>query len=191
MVYQKFAKSIVCLAKKIQPEIIIPIGFDGAVIYNLLKEHYSYNNIDVQDQLSNVTELSSRASEFDFSKLESILEKATSENKPVYGLDMRTKTGSLGATIRKAISNWEQANDKKVNFHYTVLFGDKADIAAIPEIMTDEERSNFFWVDSIEKVQDYVKNENGQWIYNICHENLDKLKHVSELKSHILAYTLL
>ena len=186
MVYEKFAEAIVSLTKKIHPEIIMPIGFDGAVIYHLLKESYTYKGINIKDQLPNTTELSSRAEEFDFCKLNAVLEKAVDENKPVYGLDMRTKTGSLGRTIQQAISNWEEYNNKKVDFKYTVLFGDKADISACPDIMSDEERSNFFWVDSIEKVGDYVKKDGEKWIYNVTHENLARLKHVSEINSKIL-----
>lgn len=184
-IYRKVAEAVNTLSDTIKPETTIPLGFEGAVTYHLLSYAFQKKGIMHKDNLSNVVQVSSKTEQFDREKFRKIFEDSVSfcMNRPVYVLDMRTKTGKLGEMLKSEINNSFLIK----NFRYTVLFDPnrKADIRATEEELTDEERKELLWVDSPEKLEDFIKFKDGTWEYLITHDKLASLRHVPEIKKLI------
>jgi len=181
-VYERVAASLENLVTKIQPEVIVPVGFDGAVIYHLLAYKYKVKGTAYKDQLQNVVHMSSRINEFDLHKLETILPD-TAVN--VYFLDLRTKTGCLGAKIKNMTAEYLSRKNLNCKRYYAVLFGNKADICGDPIELSEEERTQIYWVDGRKEIQKFIRKDYKGWEYKFTHEAIAKFKHVAEIKEII------
>ncbi|NIO44925.1 MAG: hypothetical protein GTN36_05235 [Candidatus Aenigmarchaeota archaeon] len=189
-IYGKVANAVNELATKLDASAsFMPIGVDGAVTYHLL-EHAFIKEIPHEDNLkNNIVQVSSKTEKTDEARLFSILRKNAFQKKSLYGLDMRTKTGKLGALLKSSVIS---LNEKlKLNylegleFSYVVLFdsGRHADIRASEKELTDEEKRCLRW---FEKPEDsFIKFENGVWEYYATHDRLAKLRHVQKIKNLI------
>ena len=184
-VYRKVADAVNTLSDIIKPETIIPLGFEGAITYHFLSNAFQKKGISYKDNLNNVVQVSSKTEQFDREKFRKIFEESVSfcMIRPIYGLDMRTKTGKLGEMLKLEINN----SFLSKNFKYTVLFDPnrKADVRATEEELTDEERKELLWVDSPEKIKDFIDFKDGRWRYYINHDKLANLRHVPEIKDLI------
>lgn len=188
-VYERVANSIISLGEQIDlQQVIMPIGFDGAVTYHLLHYYWTKRGLKPEDSLSNTLEATSRFDEFDEKKFREIMKRTYSTDKIIYGLDLRTKTGKLGSMLRSKVKHFNDVNDTDIKFLYVVLFDPNltADIRSTSEELTDEDRSHLYWVPSFEAVKEYIRREGDSWIYDLSHDNLSRLDHVQAIKELLI-----
>lgn len=181
LVHERVAKVLVGLRDRVDPnQIIMPIGFDGAVIYHLLHYLWGDGMMTQPDHLQNTIQASSRTHEFDRRKFREIMQTGCDTGKTVYGLDLRTKTGELGRMLKSYIG-------PDYAFLYVVLFDhDKhADIRGTTRRLLDRTRKFLYWVPSAEVEREYIREEDYRWVYNLDHERLGKLSHVQDIKDCI------
>ncbi len=181
--HERIAEGIHRLGEIIRPsDTIMPLGFEGGVLYHLLSNYYEMSGFPCQDNLQNIVYISSKYNEFDTAKFCKIL-SAVPQSQKVYGLDMRTKTGSLGRMLRGTIEGLEGRIGSIANFYYTVVFdrNKHADISAFEEELSDKERLQWSEIEE-EQFDKIIWLENGIWGYNISHDFIAALQDVKEIK---------
>lgn len=139
--------------------LIMPIGFDGAILYHLLAHYYEESFYDYKDDLEHTVHISSQFKEADTSKFDDVLDSG--RGKKVYGLDLRTKTGSLGRMLKQMLRDYENKSGNKPNFCYTVLFDPNlcAGLRCFSEDLADDERP--FWLPQKDDLGKLFYKENG------------------------------
>ncbi len=179
--YKRIAEGIIRLGMIIEPSgKVMPLGFDGSVLYHLLTYYYGESGILYKDDMDCTVHISSKQEEADREKFERVLSQAG--NNKVYGLDLRTKTGTLGKVLKQMVEEYREKTNSKVDFLYTVIF-DKyknADLRAFEEELLDRER--FYWLPRKEDLEKLFWQENGIWRYKISHEFLAEVPNVKKIK---------
>jgi len=191
-VHQRVADSIKSVAKQIEsdhviaPIHIMPVGFDGAVIYHLLRNHWKKQGYKIKDDLDKTVQISSRNGEFDENKFRNVVEEFTGWSE-LYALDLRTKTGYLGRMIKKCAGNCKAKNPGDFGVKYVALFdhNNNADLRGSEEDFTVTDRQDLCWVPGYEIVDKYIKEVGGKWRYNLTHQKISKFDHVAEVKKLI------
>lgn len=191
-VYRKVAEGVANLGKNI--DFLggrVPVGFDGAILEHLLQYFYERDSKIHGDYLGYAVQISSRTGEIDSEKFSDILSDFAGRHKPLYAIDFRTVTGSLGRKIKEEVHNWETKKDMSVEFYYAVVFdpNGKADIRGSDEELSDKEREEVRWVDGEEKIRELIYKENGKWKYNFTHEAISNFKPVPLIKREIDSLT--
>lgn len=102
---------------------------------------------------------------------------------PVYGVDMRAKTGRLGEEL-KGFANYAGKATPGIDFKYSVLFdkNQKADLRGSLDELKDEEIIR--WYDK--PADNPIQLINGLWKYQTLKGDLEKLNHVLEIRDMIL-----
>jgi len=184
-IYQKVATAVVALTEKIDSSVsVMPIGIDGAITYHLFEHALRKGQIPHQDYLDNTVQASSKTGEMDDVKICAVLMQSVSQKKPIYGMDLRTKSGGLGKMLRTVANDLKQ-DVPNIDFKYVTLFDarNKADIRASQEDFTDTEKELLKWFDNPEEFP--IKFKNGDWNYYLTHDKLARIRHVPEIKSLI------
>ncbi len=181
MTHKRIAKGIIRLGEIIEPSRkVMPLGFDGSVLYHLLTDYYKKYGILYEDNMDHTVHISSKQDEADIEKFERVLSQAG--NNKVYGLDLRTKTGTLGKILKQIVGDYKERTHSEVDFLYTVIFDRcmNADLRAFDEELSDKER--FHWLPGKEDLEKLFWQENGIWKYKVSHEFLTDVPNVKKIK---------
>lgn len=182
--YERIAEGIHITGKVIKPsDIVMPIGFDGAILYHLLTDYYEKYTLDYKDNLGYTVQVSSIDGESDRMKFETILSLA--KDAKVYGLDMRTKTGTLGKMLGQMKQEWKGETGNRIEFYYTVIFDPykHADLRVFEEGLSDEERP--LWLPAEDDLRRLFWKEGDMWKYDISHEFIANIPKVQQIKKLI------
>lgn len=182
--YEKIAHGISQLgmySQLLRPRI--PIGFDGAVIEELLGYYCRKKGLYYVDCLDKTVEISSHYSDSDSEKFKKVLDSF--DNKAVYAVDMRTKTGTLVKSVKRMFEHWKVDVNKPQKELTTVVLFDPyhhADISILHEPLSDEERIK--WFPDYESIKNLFKDDQGNWRENYLttHEIFSKLENMKKIK---------
>ncbi len=184
MTRKRIAEGIIKLGGIIEPSgKVMPLGFDGSVLYHLLTDYYSKYGILYEDNMDHTVHISSKQEEADRGKFERVLSQAG--NNKVYGLDLRTKTGTLGKILKQMVGDYRERTHSGVDFLYIVIFDRcmNADLRAFEEELLDRER--FYWLPMKEDLEKLFWQEDGIWQYKVSHEFLVDVPNVKKIKKFI------
>lgn len=185
-VYHKIAEGVINLGRKIPAEcIIMPVGIDGAAVEHFLQVYRRKTDAPYHDFLNNIVQISSKTGEIDSEKFGNIAFRSCYKEVPLYAIDMRTKTGSLGKILKDEIVKVKKKEGIHIDLNYAVVFdpNEKADMCGSREELSDKERP--LWVDSEEKVKTLIYKEGEKWRYNLDGYTIINFNHVSEITDEI------
>jgi len=185
--YRRVADAVGSLVAKIGPESRrMPIGLDGAVIEHLFQEYCGKYRALRTDELDRTVQISSRSNEADRAKLHHVLGEWDGI-RPIYAVDMRTKTGSLSRVLKELTDEFYAVSGKKVDLLYTVLFDPSGagDLRVSREEMGDGERLD--WLPSMDYVEKVFHNRKGGWRgkYDLSHEKIHRMAHVRQIEAFL------
>lgn len=184
--HQKIANGVISLYRKIPTECeIMPIGIDGGVLEHFLQVCRRKTDRPYSDYLNNIVQVSSKSGDIDSEKFENITFRSWYKEIPLYAVDMRTKTGSLGKILKDKITEIKKRENVNIDFKYAVVFDQngKADVCGSREELSDEERP--LWVDGEENVKKLIHIEGEKWKYDLNGYTIINFNHVSEITDEI------
>jgi len=184
-IYQKVATAVNTLTEKIDASAtVMPIGIDGAMTYHLFEYALRKKQIPHIDYLGNTVQASSKTGKMDDVKICAVLMQSVLQKKPIYGMDLRTKSGGLGRMLHTVVNDLKQ-DVPNIDFKYVTLFDarNQADISASQEDLTDTEKELLRWFDSPEELP--IKFKNETWLYYLSYDKLAKVRHVPQIKTLI------
>ncbi len=187
-VHRKIGSGVAELGKNIKIQSRkMPLGIDGLVVDHLLQYYFYSKGVFYASGLNNTVQISSKEEEYDFEKIKRVVLHAANYEEPLYALDMRTVTGSLGVKLRKVIEEIETESGRNVEFNYAVVFdkNGNADLCGLEEELTEEEREEVYWVKGKEAVRKLIHQENGEWEYNLSNETIANFEPVPLIKKEI------
>ncbi len=182
--YRKIAKGVLDLKEEIG-YLIMPVGIDGPAVLHLLDYCWQKEGVHHTDCLDFAVQISSKSGELDYEKFKKIALKSQQLGVPLYALDMRTKTGSLGRILKDETAKIENAENCNIELKYAVVFDPdgKADIRGSSEELSDEERP--LWVNGEKRVKELIHKKEGIWQYNLTHKAISEFNHIPEIKKEI------
>lgn len=185
--HERIADGVKFLAGNLDPtRPRMPVGLDGAILEHLMTTYWSKYRALHNDCLDNTVEVSSHYDRSDSEKFDGVL--SSLEEDIVYAIDLRTKTGSLGRTLKDMKLSWEKKTGMGLSFYYTVLFDTSnfSDLHVYSEELSDNDRIN--WFPSYEHVKNMFHKEDGSWRrpYNISHKSLSEIPDVRKLEKLML-----
>lgn len=184
--YNKIANGVISLNGKIPEKCeIMPIGIDGGAVEYFLQVCRGKTGRPYSDYLKNIVQISSKTQDIDSEKFENIAFRSWYKEVPLYAVDMRTKTGSLGKILKDKVAKVKEKENINIDFNYAVVFdpNEKADVHGSREELSDEERP--MWVDGEENVKKLIHREGEKWKYVLDHYTIIHFNHVSEITDEI------
>jgi len=184
-VYDRIAMGIEMLTKRYSRswETRIPIGLDGAVIEHLIYDFSKSRKIPYNDNLENTVEISSKENNADIKKFNKVLESIPGNS--VFGIDMRSKTGSLRKMIRELNDEWNRSHKLNKEIRYLVIYDKSEDshYCVFNEELTDDQRINWFSSDSIVRNIFHKSDDSWREKYELSHDSLAKISAVRKISN--------